>query len=73
MRDPQIKKIKTYLIKKYNGRLTLKIDQVADEFLMSRDSIKRLKIDGLLSSLSCNVVAAYIVNNPPLNTMSQST
>jgi len=67
MHNEQIKKIKKYLIHKYNGKLMLEINQVADEFLMTREDVKRLKHEGRLRSLSCGMVATYIVNNPPIN------
>lgn len=64
MLEEQIKNIGKYLKKKYPNRYTLKLDQVASEFLMDRKKIKELKAKGRLTSLSIKTVAAYIVENP---------
>ena len=62
----QIKCISKYLKQKYPNRNTLKMGQVADEFLMSKNQIRELKKYEKLGSLSIKNVATFIVQNPPL-------
>ena len=64
MLEEQIKRVGEYLKKKYPNRYTLKLDQVASEFLTDRKRIKELKANGRLTSLSIKTIAAYIVENP---------
>ena len=61
----QIKRVSNFLKKKYPGRNTLKLDQVADEFLMTKAQIRDLKNSAILKTLSIRSIATFVVENPP--------
>lgn len=65
MLEEQIKTVSKYIKKKYPGRYTLKLNQVATELKMDKKRVKELKDSRVLSSLSIKSIATFIVNNPP--------
>jgi len=64
MLDTDIKRVSKYLKAKYPNRYTLKIAQVASEFLVDKKRIKELQDSRELSSLGIKAVATYIVQHP---------
>lgn len=71
-KESQIKIVEKYLKNKYQNRYTLKIQQIADELLISKDRVKELRDTGIISSFSTRKIATFIVNNPPKKIKSDS-
>ena len=61
----QIKIVSKYIKSKYPTRYTLKLAQAANELLMTKDNVKKLIENKLLTSLGIKSIATFIIENPP--------
>lgn len=66
-----ISRVSRYLKSKYPHKYTLKLTQVANEFLMPKEQIKELRRKRLLKSFHIKDVSTFIVHNPSRTNLPQ--
>ena len=64
-------RVSRYLKSKYPHKYTLKLAQVANEFLMPIERVRELRRKKLLKSFHIKDVSIFIVHNPPRTNLPQ--